>query len=138
MFCSLRSIQMSTLLKLFQKKLIFDHLYTYFKWPQFTLKIGPLSKFFFYGFRTFQFGFIVLCVVFKCQYFWSYSSLFSYIFKMQLKGHNSIKLLIFRWNTIVIICQTCVDKVYKLDLLWIEMVFDDKFPPKSLNSIGHL
>jgi len=39
-------------------------------------KIVRLTRFFFYRFRPFQLSFFVLCVVFKCQYFWSYSFLF--------------------------------------------------------------
>ena len=39
-----------------------------------SLKHCSIGQIFFYRFRTFELSFIfVICVLFKCQYFWSYS-----------------------------------------------------------------
>ena len=54
---------------------------------------------------------------------------------MKLKGGNASD---FPLKYICLFCQARVDKVYKLDLLWIEMIFDDKFLLNSLNSITDL
>ena len=72
--CSLRSIQMSIFLELFQKK-TFLTIYI-----QKILCIHIQSDFY-------------LCVVFKCQYFWSYSikkSLLTIYIHIS-KGRNSVK-----------------------------------------------
>jgi len=56
-FCSLRSIQMSIFLKLFQKNPFLPFIYI-FQRAVTQSKIVRLTRFFFYGFRTFQLSFL--------------------------------------------------------------------------------
>ena len=91
-FCSLRNIQMSIFLELFQKN-SFLTIYIHISKGRNLINNCAIDQIFFYRFRTFQLSFFCSCVVFKCQYFLELfkKNSFLTIYIHISKGRNSVK-----------------------------------------------